>query len=47
MVALFGMQSWLPAVLPWLGLAVFLGVILYALKARAARIEDHRTGRTP
>ena len=47
MVALLGMQSWLPAVLPWLGLAVFVGVILYALKARAARIEDHRTGRTP
>jgi uncharacterized protein (TIGR02594 family) len=47
MVALFGMQSWLPAVLPWLGLTVFVGVILYALKARAARIEDHRTGRTP
>jgi uncharacterized protein (TIGR02594 family) len=46
-VALLGMQSWLPAVLPWLGLAVFVGVILYALKARAARIEDHRTGRTP
>jgi hypothetical protein len=26
---------------------VFVGVILYALKARAARIDDHRTGRTP
>jgi uncharacterized protein (TIGR02594 family) len=47
MVALLGMQSWLPTVLPWLGLAVFIGVILYALRARAARIEDHRTGRTP
>jgi uncharacterized protein (TIGR02594 family) len=47
MVAIFGIQSWLPAVLPWLGLAVFIGVILYALRARAARIEDHRTGRTP
>ena len=47
MVALFGIQSWLPAVLPWLGLTVFVGVILYALRARAARIEDHRTGRTP
>jgi hypothetical protein len=34
-------------VLPWLGLAVFVGVILYALKGRAARIDDHRTGRTP
>jgi uncharacterized protein (TIGR02594 family) len=47
MVALLGMHSWLPAVLPWLGLAVFVAVILYALRARAARIEDHRTGRTP
>jgi uncharacterized protein (TIGR02594 family) len=47
MVKLFGMDHWLPAVLPWLGLAVFVGVILYALRARAARIEDHRTGRTP
>jgi uncharacterized protein (TIGR02594 family) len=46
-VTLLGMQSWLPAVLPWLGLAVFVGVILYALKGRAARIDDHRTGRTP
>ena len=33
--------------LPWIGAAVFAGVILYALKARAARIEDHRSGRTP
>ena len=35
------------ALLPWIGAAVFAGVILYALKARSARIEDHRTGRTP
>jgi uncharacterized protein (TIGR02594 family) len=47
MVALFGMHNWLPAVLPWLGLAVFIGVILYALRSRSVRIEDHRTGRTP
>ncbi|NRP31713.1 MULTISPECIES: TIGR02594 family protein [unclassified Aliiroseovarius] len=47
MIALFGMKTWLPAALPWIGLAVFVAVILYALKARAARIEDHRTGRTP
>lgn len=33
--------------LPWIGAAVFVGVILYALKARSARIEEHRTGRTP
>jgi peptidoglycan hydrolase-like protein with peptidoglycan-binding domain len=47
MIALFGMESWLPAALPWIGIAVFVGVILYALKARSARIDDHRTGRTP
>jgi hypothetical protein len=47
MIGLFGMESWLPAALPWIGMAVFVVVILYALKARAARIDDHRTGRTP
>ena len=47
MVAILGMQGWMPAVLPWLGFAVFVAVILYALKTRTARIEDHRTGRTP
>lgn len=47
MFALFGMDSGLAAALPWIGMAVFVGVIFYALKARAARIEDHRTGRTP
>jgi uncharacterized protein (TIGR02594 family) len=47
MVALFGVQSWLPTALPWVGMAVFVAVILYALRARAARIEDHQIGRTP
>lgn len=42
-----GWESWLSTLLPWIGAAVFLGVILYALKARNARIEDHRTGKTP
>ena len=44
---LTGFDAWLPAALPWIGVAVFVGVIFYALKARAARIEDHKTGRTP
>jgi len=26
---------------------VFIGVIIYAVKARSARIEDHRIGKTP
>lgn len=47
MIALFEVQEWVSAALPWVGLAVFVGVIFYALKARAARIEDHRSGRTP
>ena len=44
---LVGLGDALSIVLPWLAAAVFLGVIVYAVKARAARIEDHRTGRTP
>jgi uncharacterized protein (TIGR02594 family) len=43
---LFGLNQLLATALPWLGAAVFLGVILYAVKARNARIEDHRTGRS-
>jgi len=45
--ALAGLEAWLTAALPWIGAAVFISVILYAVKARSARIEDHRTGRTP
>lgn len=45
--ALLGLDGWLSAALPWIGAAVFIGVIIYAVKARNARIEDHRTGRTP
>lgn len=44
---LVGLGEALSLALPWLGAAVFLGVILLALKARAARIADHRSGRTP
>ena len=44
---LAGLEEWLTVALPWVGMAMFIGVILYALKARSARIEDHRTGRTP
>jgi uncharacterized protein (TIGR02594 family) len=47
MLALIGLEGWLSAALPWIGAAVFIGVIIYALRAKAARIEDHRTGRTP
>ena len=44
---LIGLESWLANALPWIGAAVFIGVVIYALRAKAARIEDHRTGKTP
>jgi hypothetical protein len=44
---LVGLGSYAPVIMPVLGAAIFLVVIVLALKARAARIEDHRTGRTP
>lgn len=44
---LIGLGSWLSNVLPWVGAAVFIGVVVYALRAKAARIDDHRTGKTP
>jgi uncharacterized protein (TIGR02594 family) len=44
---LVGLGSYAPVIVPVLGAAIFLAVIVLALKARAARIEDHRTGRTP
>ena len=46
-LSLFGLEAWLTIALPWIGAAVFLTVILYALRSRAARINDHRTGKTP
>jgi hypothetical protein len=44
---LVGLADLAQTALPWVGAAVFVGVIVYALKARNARIEDHRSGRTP
>ena len=44
---LVGLGGYAPVVMPLLGAAIFLAVIVFAWKARAARIEDHRTGRTP
>jgi len=44
---LVGLGGYAPVVMPLLGAAIFLAVIVLAWKARAARIEDHRTGRTP
>ena len=44
---LIGLESWLSNALPWIGAAVFIGVVFYALRAKAARIGDHRSGKTP
>lgn len=46
-VSLLNLTDWLLPVLPWAGAAIFLIVILLAWKAKAARIEDYRTGKTP
>jgi uncharacterized protein (TIGR02594 family) len=45
--AIISLDSWLTAALPWIGATVFVGVIIYAVKARNARIEDYRKGKTP
>ena len=44
---LIGLENALSIALPWIGAGVFAGVILYALRAKAARIDDHRSGKTP
>ena len=46
-VSLLNLTDWLLPVLPWAGAAIFLIVIVLAWKAKAARIEDYRTGKTP
>ena len=33
--------------LPWIGAAIFIGVVFFALRARRARIADYQTGKTP
>jgi len=44
---LLHVTDWLLPVLPWAGALIFLIVIVLAWKAKAARIEDYRTGKTP
>lgn len=46
-VGLLNLSDWLMPLLPWAGAAVFFVIILLAWKAKAARIEDFRTGKTP
>ena len=44
---LIGLEHWVSNALPWIGAAVFIGVVVYAIRVKAARIDDHRTGKTP
>lgn len=44
---LLNITDWLLPVLPWAGAAIFFVVIVLAWRAKAARIEDYRTGKTP
>ena len=44
---LIGLENALSIALPWIGAGVFIGVVVYALRAKAARIDDHRSGKTP
>jgi uncharacterized protein (TIGR02594 family) len=46
-VGLLNLTDWLLPFLPWAGAAIFFVVILLAWKAKSARIEDYRTGKTP
>ena len=46
-VGLLNLTDWLLPVLPWAGAVIFFVVIVLAWKAKAARIEDYRTGKTP
>ena len=46
-LGLIGLGPHADVLMPVLGAALFVGVIVFALKARAARIEDYRSGKTP
>jgi cell division protein FtsX len=44
---LVGLGAHAAMVLPILGALIFVAIIVFAVKSRAARIEDHRLGKTP
>jgi uncharacterized protein (TIGR02594 family) len=46
-IGLLNLTEFVAPFLPWIGIAIFVVVIILAWRARAARIEDFRTGRTP
>jgi len=45
--ALFSLNTFMSEWMPWITIAVCAVVIIFAWRARAARIADHRTGKTP
>lgn len=45
-LTLIGMEHLLSSALPWIGAAVFIVIILLALRSKAARVADHQTGKT-
>jgi len=47
LVSLAGLDASLTGALPWIGAAAFGVMMILALRARSARIDDHRSGRTP
>jgi len=46
-IGLLNLTEFVAPLLPWMGIATFAVVIALAWRARTARIEDFRTGRTP
>ncbi|HET7715534.1 MAG TPA: TIGR02594 family protein [Bauldia sp.] len=46
-IGLLNLTEFVAPFLPWIGIAIFAVVIVLAWRARTARIEDYRTGRTP
>jgi len=46
-IGLLNLTEFVAPFLPWMGIAIFAVVIALAWRARTARIEDFRTGRTP
>jgi uncharacterized protein (TIGR02594 family) len=46
-LGLFNLTSRLMPIVPWVSGVLFIIIIVLALRAKAARMDDHRTGKTP
>ena len=42
-----GLETAVSSIMPWLTLVLFAGILVLAFKARQARLDDHRSGKTP